>query len=131
MRNGDEKMNATRDEIAIAMQHLCRVLDVQMPNDSTTIGEYFDDLLTFEIQELREAVKAIKRGEVFVRSGHFPSVKDFHMGVKAYRDFKKKAGFQEAMKRVKEWGVYHQNYCGCIYSLKEREEYEKSKSINL
>jgi len=84
-------MKATRDEIALAMQHICRVLDVQMPTDSTTIGEYFDDLLGFEIQELRESVKAIKRGDVFVRSGHFPSVKDFHLGVKAYRDLKKKA----------------------------------------
>ncbi len=35
------------------------------------------------------------------------------------RDFKKKAGFTKAMKLTKEWALYHQNYCGCIYSMRK------------
>ena len=34
------------------------------------------------------------------------------------RDFKKKAGFQRATTLAKEWGIYRQNYCGCIYSMR-------------
>lgn len=35
-------------------------------------------------------------------------------------DFKKKGGFQRAVELAKEWDLYHQNYCGCIYSLEEK-----------
>lgn len=34
------------------------------------------------------------------------------------RDFKKKAGFQRANTLSKEWDIYRQRYCGCIYSIK-------------
>jgi len=36
------------------------------------------------------------------------------------RDFKKKAGFQRAMELAKKWALYRQNYCGCIYSMRQR-----------
>ncbi len=49
-------------------------------------------------------------------------------------DFKKKGGFARATELSREWGLYRQNYCGCIYSLeeslakKERRENEKKKT---
>jgi len=36
------------------------------------------------------------------------------------RDFKKKAGFQRTTELARKWGLYHQNYCGCIYSIRGR-----------
>jgi len=33
------------------------------------------------------------------------------------KDFKKKDGFKRAIQLSKEYNLYHQNYCGCIYSL--------------
>jgi predicted adenine nucleotide alpha hydrolase (AANH) superfamily ATPase len=33
------------------------------------------------------------------------------------RDFKKNDGFKKAAGLAKSWGIYRQNYCGCIYSL--------------
>ncbi|MCI6012342.1 MAG: epoxyqueuosine reductase QueH [Firmicutes bacterium] len=33
-------------------------------------------------------------------------------------DFKKKAGFQRSIELSKEYGLYRQNYCGCIYSAR-------------
>jgi len=36
------------------------------------------------------------------------------------RDFKKKDGFKRATALARQWELYRQNYCGCIYSLKER-----------
>jgi epoxyqueuosine reductase len=37
------------------------------------------------------------------------------------RDFKKKEGFKRAGELSKEWGLYRQNYCGCRFSLRDRE----------
>ena len=36
------------------------------------------------------------------------------------RDFKKKAGFQRATELAREWELYRQDYCGCIYSMRRR-----------
>ena len=35
------------------------------------------------------------------------------------RDFKKKDGFKRSMEMARSWGLYRQNYCGCIYSLRD------------
>ena len=35
------------------------------------------------------------------------------------RDFKKKDGFKRAMELAKRWNLYHQDYCGCIYSMRK------------
>lgn len=35
-------------------------------------------------------------------------------------DFKKKGGCERAAVLAKEWKLYHQHYCGCIYSLEAR-----------
>lgn len=40
-------------------------------------------------------------------------------------DFKKKGGYQRAIELSKEWGLYRQHYCGCIYSLEEKYKKEK------
>jgi predicted adenine nucleotide alpha hydrolase (AANH) superfamily ATPase len=34
------------------------------------------------------------------------------------RDFKKKDGFKKAIELAKQWELYRQDYCGCIYSLR-------------
>jgi len=41
------------------------------------------------------------------------------------RNFRK--GFAESHKASKEWQLYHQNYCGCIYSEKEAIEQREKK----
>lgn len=38
------------------------------------------------------------------------------------RDFKKKDGFKRAIETAKQWGLYRQDYCGCIYSMMERSK---------
>ncbi|MFQ5952903.1 MAG: epoxyqueuosine reductase QueH, partial [Candidatus Omnitrophota bacterium] len=34
-------------------------------------------------------------------------------------NFKKKGGFSRASELAREWGLYRQHYCGCIYSQEE------------
>lgn len=38
-----------------------------------------------------------------------------------YADFKKKNGYKRSLELSKEYGLYRQDYCGCIYSRQERE----------
>ncbi len=35
------------------------------------------------------------------------------------RDFKKKEGFRKAVQLARQWQLYQQNYCGCIYSIRQ------------
>lgn len=39
-----------------------------------------------------------------------------------YSDFKKQEGYKKSIELSKEYGLYRQDYCGCVYSLKEGEE---------
>ena len=36
-------------------------------------------------------------------------------------DFKKRGGYQRSIALCKEWDIYRQHYCGCIYSQREWE----------
>jgi predicted adenine nucleotide alpha hydrolase (AANH) superfamily ATPase len=36
------------------------------------------------------------------------------------RDFKKQEGFKRTVELAWEWGLYRQNYCGCIYSMRSK-----------
>ncbi len=35
------------------------------------------------------------------------------------RDFKKREGFKRTIELARSWGLYRQNYCGCMYSIKK------------
>jgi predicted adenine nucleotide alpha hydrolase (AANH) superfamily ATPase len=39
-----------------------------------------------------------------------------------FSDFKKEAGYTDSINLSKEYGLYRQDYCGCKYSLQERDE---------
>lgn len=41
-----------------------------------------------------------------------------------YSDFKKKNGYKRSIEISKEYNMYRQEYCGCVYSKVEREKYE-------
>ena len=44
------------------------------------------------------------------------------IGIKyLYSDFKKKNGYIRSIELSKEYGLYRQEYCGCVYSKQERE----------
>ena len=39
-----------------------------------------------------------------------------------WSDFKKRDGYRRSIELSKEYGLYRQNFCGCVYSRREREE---------
>lgn len=45
-----------------------------------------------------------------------------------YSDFKKKGGYQRSTAISREYGMYRQNYCGCVFSKKEMDELRSKRS---
>lgn len=42
-------------------------------------------------------------------------------------DFKKKNGYKRSVELSAEYGLYRQDYCGCEFSMRQRQEEEKAK----
>ena len=45
-----------------------------------------------------------------------------------YSDFKKNEGFKQSIELSKKYDLYRQDYCGCIYSKKEREKAKQTQN---
>ena len=78
--------------------------------------DYFTTTLT--ISPLKNAQKLNEIGEAAGEKfgvSHLPS------------DFKKKNGYLRSVELSKQYELYRQDYCGCVFSKKEREEFEKEK----
>ena len=85
---------------------------------------------------LSEAVQMARAGgfDYFTTTLSISPLKDAHrlneIGEKLSReygvaylnsDFKKRDGYKRSIELSKEYGLYRQDYCGCVYSLRERE----------
>ena len=46
-----------------------------------------------------------------------------------YSDFKKNEGYKQSIELSKKYELYRQDYCGCIFSKKEREKQKLEKVI--
>lgn len=47
-----------------------------------------------------------------------------------YSDFKKKEGYKHSIELAKEYNLYRQDYCGCIYSKQQREQEKANKNTD-
>ena len=47
-----------------------------------------------------------------------------------YSDFKKKNGYKRSIELSKEFDLYRQDYCGCVYSLRDELDRKKNKTDN-
>ena len=45
-----------------------------------------------------------------------------------YSDFKKKGGYHRSVQLSREYGLYRQDYCGCIYSKEEAERRNEGRA---
>ena len=81
--------------------------------------DYFTTTLT--ISPLKNAEKLNEIGEML--SGiypvrHLPS------------DFKKKNGYKRSVELSAEYGLYRQNYCGCVFSRREAERRQQAEQTS-
>lgn len=65
---------------------------------------------TLSISPLKNAKKLNEIGEMLEKE----------YGVRwLVSDFKKRDGYKRSVELSKEFGLYRQNYCGCVYSLRQ------------
>ena len=84
-------------------------------------GNYDYFTTTLSISPLKNAEKINEIGEELAEIyevKHLPS------------DFKKKNGYKRSIELSHEYGLYRQNYCGCVFSKREQEEKMKQKQIS-
>ncbi|MCH5258854.1 MAG: epoxyqueuosine reductase QueH [Lachnospiraceae bacterium] len=82
-------------------------------------GKYDYFATTLTISPLKNAVKLNEIGERLAAEygvNWLPS------------DFKKKGGYQRSIELSKEYDLYRQDYCGCVYSKEERERQKEYKT---
>ena len=85
---------------------------------------------TYELMKLKNfdrftttlTVSPVKEQEVVNKIGSEIGGEKFILA-----DFKKKGGYQRAIELAKEWDLYRQHYCGCVYS--HEEMIKRSKRI--
>lgn len=70
--------------------------------------DYFTTTLT--LSPLKDAERLNRLGEEAASEFHVPFL---------HSDFKKKNGYQRSLELSREYGLYRQNYCGCVFSRRE------------
>lgn len=79
-------------------------------------GGYDYFTTTLSISPLKNAGKINEIGEEMAKLYQVPHLPS---------DFKKKNGYKRSVELSAEYGLYRQNYCGCIYSKKQAQNREK------
>ena len=67
---------------------------------------------TLSISPLKNAAKLNEIGEALAQASGVAWLPS---------DFKKKDGYRRSVELSREYGLYRQDYCGCVYSRMERE----------
>lgn len=84
----------------------------------------FTTSLLYSRHQQHEAIREI--GEAVSASGDY-AAENGHGAAFLYRDFR--PCWQAGIDRSKEWGLYRQNYCACVFSEYERFERKLQKLV--
>lgn len=90
----------------------CYELRLRKVAEMAREGGYDYFTTTLSISPLKNAAKLNEIGELLGKEYQVPYLSS---------DFKKKNGYKRSTELSKEYGLYRQDYCGCIYSKLERE----------
>ena len=89
-------------------------------------ANYFDYFCTsLSISPFKDAVKINELGAEIERAqlaGAEISEPPAKSPKWLFSDFKKKGGFKRSLELSEEYGMYRQDYCGCVYSMKNKNE---------
>lgn len=108
-------------EMARGLEHLkegkercfkCYALRLEEAARLAKEGEFDYFTTTLSISPMKNAEKLNEIGNALGRE----------YGVEYLQsDFKKKNGYKRSIELSKEYGLYRQDYCGCVYSMQERK----------
>lgn len=81
-------------------------------------ADYFTTTLTISPHKNANLLNEI--GQLMGEKHHIPFL---------CSDFKKKEGFKQSLILSEKYGLYRQDYCGCMFSKKAREEQQNEESV--
>ena len=76
--------------------------------------------MNISVPRFRYAVKLNELGAKYSKEYDIPYL---------YSDFKKRNGYKRSIELSHEYGLYRQNYCGCVYSRMQNELKEQEKNF--
>ncbi len=86
-------------------------------------GHNFDYFCTtLSISPFKDAEKINRIGEELCRSAQATTINAQESPKWLPSDFKKKGGFKRSLELSKEYGLYRQQYCGCVFSKTNTEK---------
>ena len=91
----------------------CYELRLRESAEKAVAGGYDYFTTTLSISPMKNAQKLNEIGEELCRETRVAWLPS---------DFKKKNGYKRSTELSKEYGMYRQDYCGCVFSMREREE---------
>jgi len=89
---------------------LCYKLRLQKSYEYASSHNFDYFCTTLSISPFKDAEKINTLGAEIAQAAEFPKWLP--------SDFKKKGGFKRSLELSEEYGLYRQQYCGCIYSIK-------------
>jgi Uncharacterized protein conserved in bacteria len=98
----------------------CYELRLREAMKAAEIGQFDFFTTTLSVSPMKNAKKLTEIGEKIAsdsKSKYLPT------------DFKKKGGYQRSVELSKQYGMYRQDYCGCIFSMKEKEKRDNIKKL--
>jgi len=97
----------------------CYRLRLEKAAEVARAGDFDYFTTTLSISPLKNAEKLNEIGEQLAKDYQVPYL---------FSDFKKKNGYKRSIELSAQYGLYRQDYCGCIYSMRERR-LESQKEI--
>lgn len=102
--------------------HRCYELRLQYTYDYACANQFDYFCTTLSISPFKDADMINEIGMRLSEESEGPQTKPRWLP----SDFKKKNGFKRSLELSAEYGLYRQEYCGCIYSIKNRHCEEQS-----
>lgn len=101
--------------------HACFELRLREAAKAASDGRFDYFTTTLTISPLKNAAKLNEIGEALAQEYKIKWLPS---------DFKKKNGYKRSVELSQEYGLYRQNYCGCVFSKRETEQIlNDSKSV--
>lgn len=94
----------------------CYRLRLEEAAQMARAGDFDYFTTTLSISPLKNAEKLNEIGAYLAEEYKVPYL---------FSDFKKRNGYKRSTELSAEYGLYRQDYCGCVFSLRERREREK------
>ena len=123
----DDDAMTLLDEIKVSSSYV----SIDVNGGSNTITLKAKDAWSFDAEEIPEWLTISPMKNAQVLNEVVQEQCDIYGIKRLPSDFKKKGGYKRSIQLSHEYNLYRQNFCGCVYSMREAEEREAKKERDI